>query len=102
MRFFDQVYKIVKKVPSGKVATYGQIAEILGTKDARRIGWALHDNKNPDIPCHRVVNKDGIVAENFAFGGGREQKNRLVAERVGFLDKTHVDLKKHLWKGLAK
>ena len=55
--FFQRVYEVVKLIPSGKVATYGQIAMILGIKDARKVGWALHANKDPNVPCHRVVNK---------------------------------------------
>ena len=96
--FFKSVWGVVSKVPSGKVATYGQIAKILGTKDARRVGWALHANNNPKVPCHRVVNKEGRLAPNFAFDGWREQKRRLISEGVGFEDETHVDLSKFLWK----
>ncbi len=76
--------------------TYGQIAEILGSKDARKVGWALHSNKDPKVFCHRVVNKKGKVAANYAFEGWREQKRRLLAEGVTFTDETHVDLGKHL------
>lgn len=94
--FFDQVYKIVKKIPKGKVATYGQIAEVLGTKDARKVGFALHANKDEKTPCHRVVNKDGRLAPGYAFGGPNEQKNRLLAEGVKFIDENHVDLTKTL------
>jgi methylated-DNA-protein-cysteine methyltransferase related protein len=98
--FYSKVYGIVRKIPAGKTATYGQIAEILGTRDARKIGWALHSNKDPEIPCHRVVNKNGRVATNYAFGGGwREQKLRLLAEGVTFTDEKHIDLNKHLWNG---
>lgn len=97
--FFRRVYKAVKRIPSGNVATYGQIAEILGTKDARKIGFALHANEDPKTPCHRVVNKDGRLAPNFAFDGEREQKRRLLAEGVIFKNQNHVDLKKHLWRG---
>lgn len=96
--FFEQVYKIVRKIPEGKVATYGQIAGILGTRDARKVGWALHSNKNPNVFCHRVVNKEGFVAENFAFEGSEEQRRRLLAEGVTFIDGKRVDLKKHLWR----
>lgn len=103
LKFFDQVYREVAKIPEGKVMTYGRIAKILGTKDARKIGWALHANKNPQIPCYRVVNKDGCVADNYAFAGGwGEQKSRLLNEDVLFKDEKHVDLDIHLWNGLAK
>jgi methylated-DNA-protein-cysteine methyltransferase-like protein len=92
--FFEQVYEAVKEIPEGFVMTYGQIAEKLGTKDARRVGHALHANKNHEIACHRVVNKEGRLAPGYAFGGPGEQKNRLVAEGVQFLDDLHVDLDK--------
>ncbi len=95
--FFDKVYGVVKRIPCGKVITYGQIAKILGTKDAREVGWALHANKDPNVPCHRVVNKEGRLAPNFALDGWREQKRRLVSEGVSFTDETHVDLSKNLF-----
>ena len=97
--FFEKVYKEVRKIPEGEVATYGQLAGILGSKDARKVGWALHGNKDTKTPCHRVVTKDGRVAPNYAFGSWKEQKSKLVAEGVKFIDEMHVDLDKYLWKG---
>lgn len=97
--FFQKVYKIVKKIPEGKVITYGQIAEILGTKDARRVGHALHANKSKNVPCHRVVNKDGRLAPGYAFGGPDEQKARLLSEGVVFKSSDLVDLDKCLYTG---
>lgn len=94
--FFEKVYAIVSKIPKGNVITYGQIAEILGTRDARKVGWALHANNDPEIPCHRIVNKNGRLAPNFAFDGPKEQKRRLVEEGVKFKDEMHVDFKRHL------
>ena len=70
--FFERVYGVIAKVPAGKVTTYGQVAKILGTRDARKVGWALHGNNNPKIPCHRVVSKEGKLAENYAFFGWQE------------------------------
>lgn len=89
---------MVREIPEGRVATYGQIASFLGTKDARKIGWALHANKDEKTPCHRVVSKNGRLAKNFAFDGEKEQRRRLEAEGVIFVDTSHVDLRKHLWK----
>lgn len=97
--FFGKVYKIVREIPIGKVATYGQLAGFLGTKDARKVGWALHGNKDPETPCHRVVTKDGRVAPNYAFGSWKEQKAKLISEGVAFKDEMHVNLDKYLWKG---
>jgi methylated-DNA-protein-cysteine methyltransferase-like protein len=91
--FFEQVYDLVKQIPVGKVTTYGEIARALGTKDARRIGHALHKNPYEGIvPCHRVVTKLGRLAPNFAFDGEAEQRKRLLAEGVVFIDETHVSL----------
>jgi methylated-DNA-protein-cysteine methyltransferase related protein len=84
MTFFDQVYEIVKKIPKGKVMTYGQVAKAIGSRDARRVGHALHANKSSDVPCHRVVFADGRLATGFAFGGAEVQKKRLIEEGVVF------------------
>jgi len=94
---FKQIYALVKKIPKGKVATYGQLAQMLELRDVRKIGWALHGNKDPKIPCHRVVNKDGRVATNYAFEGWEEQKRKLLNEGVIFKDEKHVDLASFQW-----
>lgn len=95
MKFFEQVYQVVQQVPKGKVVTYGQVARALGTQDARKVGWALHANQEGSgVPCHRVVNSQGRLAPNFAFDGPQEQRRRLVAEGVSFIDNNLVDLDK--------
>ena len=92
MNFFERVWIEVSKIPVGKVATYGQIASLLGTRDARRVGHALHANKDRKIPCHRVVMKDGSMAPGFAFGGPDEQMKILLSEGVKFTgDKVSPD-----------
>jgi O-6-methylguanine DNA methyltransferase len=96
MNFFDQVYAVTRQIPAGKVATYGQLAQLLGTRDARRVGHALHANNDPKTPCHRVVNQKGELAPNFAFDGWQEQKRRLEAEGVEVVGKR-VDLDKYQW-----
>lgn len=123
-KFFDRVYEAVRQVPEGKVVTYGQLAGIVGTKDARKVGWALHANKDPETPCHRVVNKEGRLAPNFgAFlpsihrssrrvrtepksregrlggDGPDEQRRRLISEGVEFVDKMHANLEACQWQG---
>ncbi len=93
MNFFEQVYVVVRTIPIGKVSTYGDIAKALGTRDARRVGHALHGNPSGDTtPSHRVVTKDGKLSESYAFGGSREQYQKLLEEGVTFLDNTHVDM----------
>jgi len=92
---FNDVYNFVKTIPIGKVATYGQVAKILGIKDTRKVGWALHANKSSDVPCHRVVNKEGRLAKNFAFDGEIEQRRRLESEGIVFEKDLYVDLAKY-------
>ena len=92
--FKSEVYRLVRKIPGGKVTTYGDIASRLGKpKWARLVGWALHQNRDWETPCHRVVDRNGRLAPNFAFDGAREQKRRLESENVTFIDDSHVDLK---------
>ncbi len=99
MNFYEKVYQAVKKIPQGKVATYGQIAFLCGNPRASRaVGYALHVNPEPGvIPCHRVVNRFGHLSGGFAFGGIEIQKQLLQQENV-FVDEEYiVDLKKYLW-----
>lgn len=95
--FKSAVYKLVKGVPRGKVTTYGEVAIKLGKPNwSRQVGWALHQNRDLTTPCHRVVDRNGRLAPNFAFDGWREQKRRLEAEGVNFKDEMHVDLLRFL------
>ena len=96
MNTFEKIYEQVKKIPEGKVATYGQIALMAGNpRWSQIVGYALHSNPEPGvIPCHRVVNKEGKLAKAFAFGGENVQRNLLINEGVVFLDDDTVDLQK--------
>ncbi len=98
--FFKQVYFVVEQIPLGKVATYGQIAFILGRpKSSKFVGFALNKNPNPKkTPCHRVVNRFGDLANSFAFGGRHQQKKLLEAEGVKVDKNFNVNLNKYLWK----
>ena len=96
--FKSEVYDLVRKIPRGKVTTYGEIAVILGKpRWVRQVGWVLHQNHDPKTPCHRVVDRNGRLAPNFAFDGWEEQRRRLEAENVRFRDKMHVDLGEFIW-----
>lgn len=89
-----RIYEAVKKIPRGKVATYGQVAEMAGNKKmARAVGNALHKNPDPEkIPCYRVVNAKGELAGEFAFGGEGAQERLLQADGIAVVD-GRVDLK---------
>lgn len=92
---FDEVYGVVSKIPKGKVLTYGDIAIELGI-NPRVVGYALHANKNSkQVPCHRVVFKDGSLTKGYAFGGKDIQKKLLITEGVNFI-REKVDLKTSL------
>lgn len=95
---FEQIYDVVRQIPKGKVATYGQVAALAGNKRwARVVGYALHVNPDPDnIPCYRVVNRQGEVSKAFAFGGENRQIELLKNEGVEFTD-GRVDLEKYGW-----
>ena len=91
-----RIYEAVKKIPHGKVATYGQVAAMAGNpKMSRAVGNALHKNPDPDnIPCYRVVNAKGELAGAFAFGGADVQANLLRADGIEVIN-NKVDLAKY-------
>lgn len=98
---FNLIYEQVKRIPKGKVATYGMIAEFAGNRRwSQIVGFALHSNPSQsEIPCHRVVNRYGDTAAAFKFGGNDEQKRLLESEGVFFLPDGRVDMKNCLWDG---
>ena len=97
MTVFERIYEVVKSIPKGKVATYGQVALLAGNpRWSRVVGYALHNNPAPGIiPCHRVVNREGKVAEAFVFGGGNVQRTLLEQEGIIFEEDGRIDLKKY-------
>ena len=95
--FFNKVYDIAKKIPYGKVTTYGHIAEAVGIKSsARTVGWAMN-GCGRDIPAHRVVNRVGALTGKFHFGDPNLMEDLLRSEGVEFDNKGRVKLEKHLW-----
>lgn len=100
MNTFDKIYEVVRSIPEGKVASYGQVALLAGNpRWSRVVGYALHNNPSPgEIPCHRVVRRDGRVAKSFAFGGENIQRMLLEEEGVSFIDEFTVDMQKHQLK----
>lgn len=99
--FFQRAYDVVRQIPRGRVATYGQVARMLGEpRKARFVGFAMHQSPGmaKGVPCHRVVFKDGSLAPGFAFGGPDEQRRMLQEEGVDFLPDGRVDMKRFLWE----
>lgn len=95
---FELIYDVVKQIPKGKVATYGQVAALAGNRHwSRVVGYALHANPDPEhIPCHRVVNCRGEVSKAFVFGGENRQIALLQSEGVE-LEGNRVDLTVYRW-----
>lgn len=96
---FDRIYDVVKRIPKGCVATYGQIARLAGNRRwARVVGYALHANPDGDaIPCYRVVNREGRVSDAFVFGGKNRQIELLRADGIKVKDGV-VDLTRYQWQ----
>ena len=90
-----EILSVVEEIPAGRVATYGQIARLIGReKNARLVGKVLSQAEYyGSYPCHRVVNHAGRTAL-----GWTEQRSLLVAEGVGFRKNGRVDLKHFLWE----
>lgn len=99
MNFFQKVYDIVSRIPEGRVATYGQIAFLAGSPYASRVvGYAMSRARpEQNLPCHRVVNRQGSMAPGDAFGGQEVQRAMLEKEGITFLENGCIDMKKHLW-----
>ena len=96
--FFDRVYKIVAKIPRGKVTTYGNIAEACGIRSsARTVGWALNGASESGLPCHRVVNRFGALTGKIHFGDFHLMEDMLRSEGVEFDEDGCVNMEKHLW-----
>ena len=99
--FFARAHDVVRQIPEGRVASYGQVARLMGApRCARQVGFAMHASPGVagGVPCHRVVFADGSLAPGFAFGGPGEQRRMLEAEGVGFLPDGRVDMKSFAWE----
>ncbi|MFH1239022.1 MAG: MGMT family protein [bacterium] len=77
---FEAIRIIVQSIPRGRVSTYGNVAAAVHILNSRVVGWALRNNRNPLIPCHRVVQKGGTLSPDFSLGGMAEQRRRLAAD----------------------
>lgn len=98
MGMFERVYAAVREIPRGRVATYGQIARMIGRPRASRaVGYAL-SAAPPDVPCHRVVNRQGGLSAAFSPCSRETHRLLLEMEGVGLRKDGTVDLEKYLWR----
>jgi methylated-DNA-protein-cysteine methyltransferase related protein len=98
--FFNDVYEVVRKVPRGRVTTYGAIANFLGTKlSARMVGWAMngaHEVK-PKVPAQRVVNRNGMLSGKMHFATPTHMEELLKKDGIEVKEDTIIDFKKRFW-----
>ncbi|MEE4259834.1 MAG: MGMT family protein [Bacteroidales bacterium] len=98
--FFHKVYEVVKKIPYGRVTSYGAIAEYLGSKgSARMVGWAMNGSHvlPANIPAHRVVNRNGMLTGKRHFGGPDVMKELLESEGIAVQNDQIIHFKEKFW-----
>ena len=96
--FFEDVYAVVRLVPTGRVTSYGAIAHYLGTRgSARMVGWAMNQAHGTDVPAHRVVNRIGLLTGKHHFGAPDRMQQLLEAEGVLIKDDKVQGFKKLFW-----
>ena len=104
LQLFDRIYRLVQQIPAGKVASYGQIAEMLSAPGAARtVGWALAsltEQQAAVVPWHRVINKAGRCSIRSFEHAAAEQQALLEAEGVEFNERGYTDMKRFGWVGM--
>ena len=101
MSRYESIYAVVRRIPRGRVATYGQVATLAGLDGhARQVGYALHHlPASSGVPWHRVVNAKGEIRPRSASDSHELQRELLMAEGVAFDEKGRVDLRGFRWEG---
>ncbi|RDB05641.1 MGMT family protein [Runella aurantiaca] len=102
--FFDDVYDVVRQIPVGRVTSYGSIAKFLGSKlSARMVGWAMNAcHGMPDVPAHRVVNRNGILSGKHFFGSPTAMQELLEREGIGVENDKIKNFKNVYWDPSAE
>ena len=98
--FYGKVYEVARRIPEGRVTSYGAIAEFLGRKgSARMVGWAMNNvHAHPDIPAHRVVNRNGLLTGKHHFRPPGLMQQLLENEGIVVIDDQIQDFKDVFWQ----
>jgi methylated-DNA-protein-cysteine methyltransferase-like protein len=99
LSFFERVYQVARQIPAGKVTSYGAIARAIGSaQSSRMVGYAMNASHNlPDIPAHRVVNRNGLLTGKHHFQGTSLMQQLLENEGIQVVNNQIQDFKKHFW-----
>jgi methylated-DNA-protein-cysteine methyltransferase-like protein len=97
---YEAIYAVVRQIPEGKVATYGQVAELASLPgQARLVGYALYRVQAPDVPWHRVINAKGEISQSpFRYGSDDAQRSLLEQEGIQFSASGKVSLRDYRWQ----
>ena len=97
--FFEAVYEVARKIPYGRVTSYGAIAKYLGAaRSARMVGWAMNGaTTKEDVPAHRVVNRNGLLTGKHHFGGSTLMQQLLENEGIEVRNDQVVDFSRFFW-----
>ena len=98
--FFEDVYEVARLIPNGRVTSYGAIASYLGTKgSSRMVGWAMNGchRLTPEVPAHRVVNRNGLLTGKHHFGSPDMMQQLLELEGIKVVDDQVQDFRKLFW-----
>ncbi|MFV9505006.1 MAG: MGMT family protein [Oscillochloridaceae bacterium umkhey_bin13] len=102
MNSYETIYAVVRRIPAGRVSSYGRVARLAGRPGAARlVGYALHalrEQQSDEVPWWRVVNHQGFISNAYE---AEHQAARLVAEGVVVADNHRIDLRHYLWEGEA-
>ena len=98
LNFFDKVYEVAKRIPFGRVTSYGAIAKYLGAaRSARMVGYAMNNSHTKGVPAHRVVNRKGLLTGKHHFDGTNLMQQLLESEGIKVIDNQIQDLDRILW-----
>jgi len=97
---YARIYAVVRRIPRGRIATYGQVAELAGLgRQPRLVGYALHNlDANTSVPWQRVINAKGEVSRRSVPGWDLGQRAILESEGVVFDDRNRIDLQRYRWR----
>lgn len=97
--FFDLTYQVCREIPKGRVTSYGAIAKYLGAaRGARMVGWAMNNaHSMPDIPAHRVVNRNGQLTGKMHFNPPEAMEQLLEKEGIKVKKDTIINFKEVYW-----